>query len=41
MIGLVIGGAEDFLRSGVSVAMLSPLRGPVPTKTTRLTRSGA
>jgi hypothetical protein len=40
MIGLVIGGTEDFLRLCVRVAIPSPLRGPVPTKTRRLTRSG-
>jgi hypothetical protein len=37
---LVIGGAEDFLRLCVSVAMPSLLRGPVPTKTRRLTKVG-
>jgi hypothetical protein len=42
MIGVVISGAEDFLRlRRLRLAMPSPLRGPVPTRTRRLTRSGA
>src|SRR5258705_1060229 len=38
---LGIGGAEDRCASGVSVAMPSPLRGPVPTSTRRRTSGGA
>src|SRR6267378_6014423 len=41
MVRRVVSRAENLLRSGVNEAMLSPLRGPVPTSTRRRTSSGA